>query len=1008
MTTVQPFPYSGNPQAGKGKPVPPPPPSVMLRMKGKGKPSEPTPPDRPEPDAPVIDEPQPPKKRQKFQTLRGRLLGILLPTTLLPLATISAVNYWLSQNQLQQEQEFILEKTAFNAEELSARFVEELKIDATTVSINPLLQQALQSANQVVLERNLTQVPIERLEEYYDSSKLLQPNAALNDYLQDFGQRQGLAEIFVTNRDGFNVAYSNLTSDFVQNDEAWWQGAKADGFYVEPPEYDASANAYVLPLSTAIEDPNTADFVGVIKSGASLTDLNSALVDFLEGTIKDLKQVQIVDPFANQIIASVSSDAEGQVTAAPISDVVEQTAIGGEAVRAVAVTLKDAIADPTQTPEQLTTALTDAHSLRSTRIRRLNTAQGDVMVAQFAAGDRSYAIVTIRDTNWVAISSIATANMRATDYGILIEFLIIGALMSVFAVAVVFYLSRQISTPINQLSDAARQMANGDLNVTATATGTTETRLLAGTFNNLVQRVKALLMRQQAETERVQLLAAIAQAKNDREMQVPLNKRLGEIRLKLAADRVVVYRFKPDMSGYVVGESVGQGWPNALGDAANDPCISQRLLDAYKVGRVVSMNDVMQAGLNPDHQELMVRLKIKSNLVVPIVIAGELFGLLIAHHCAQTHAWHPEEITLLREAAKQLGVAMSSLAAIETQSIAAAAQQQRRQNLEQQLLNLMERIEGAVDGDLTTRAQLMEGEIGIVADLFNAVIENLQEIAIQVRDSSDQVNQSLSKNETAIRDLADKAISEAEELQTALGSVQSVSQAIETVSQNAEEASTIANSAYAAVQQGDQAMDQTVSSILGLRTTIGDTAKKMKRLGESAQKISQVVALIDELALKTNLLSINASVEAARAGELGQGFTAVAEQVGALAEQSASATKDIAKIVTSIQSETQELVQAMETGTTQVVDSTHQVKQTKSQLAEVLKRSQQIDQLMRAITASTTAQSASAQNVTAVMKEVTQASKQRSVASHEVAQAMQATAQVSQKLQASVEQFRVD
>ena len=46
----------------------------------------------------------------------------------------------------------------------------------------------------------------------------------------------------------------------------------------------------------------------------------------------------------------------------------------------------------------------------------------------------------------------------------------------------------------------------------------------------------------------------------------------------------------------------------------------------------------------------------------------------------------------------------------------------------------------------------------------------------------------------------------------------------------------------------------------------------MKRLGESAQKISQVVSLIDELALKTNLLSINASVEAARAGELGQGF----------------------------------------------------------------------------------------------------------------------------------------
>jgi methyl-accepting chemotaxis protein len=416
----------------------------------------------------------------------------------------------------------------------------------------------------------------------------------------------------------------------------------------------------------------------------------------------------------------------------------------------------------------------------------------------------------------------------------------------------------------------------------------------------------------------------------------------------------------------------------------------------------------MNSGFHPDHQQLMVRLQIKSNLVVPIQVAGELYGLLVTHHCARLHTWQPEEVAILQQEAQQLGVAMSSLAALETQMFAVAEQERRRQSLETQILSMMTRIEGAADGDLTARAQLMEGEIGIVADLFNAVIENLQDIAIQVRDSSGQVNQSLSQNEVAIRELAEKAIVEAKEIQTALGSVQTMSQAIETVAHNAEEASTIANSAYETVQAGNQAMDQTVSSILGLRTTMGDTTKKMKRLGESAQKISQVVALIDELALKTNLLSINASVEAARAGELGQGFTAVAEQVGALAEQSAAATKEIAKIVTSIQAETQELVAAMEIGTTQVVDSTHQVETTKRRLTEVLGRSQEIDQLMRAISESTIAQAASAQSVTTVMQQVTQASKQRSLESREVAQAMQTTAQVSQKLQASVEQFKVD
>jgi methyl-accepting chemotaxis protein len=471
---------------------------------------------------------------------------------------------------------------------------------------------------------------------------------------------------------------------------------------------------------------------------------------------------------------------------------------------------------------------------------------------------------------------------------------------------------------------------------------------------------------------------------------------------------VVVYRFKPDMSGYIAGEGVAKGFPVALGDNINDACIPQTLIDAYKEGRVVPTDDVMRAGFHPDHQQLMVRLQIKANLVVPIVVAGELFGLLVAHHCEQTHVWQPAEIRLMQDEAEQLAVAMSSLAAIETQMIAAAEQERRRQDLEMQLLNLMERIEGAVDGDLTARAQLMEGEIGIVADLFNAVIENLQDIAIQVRSSSGQVNQSLNQNEVAIRHLAEQAILEAKEIQKALGSVQSMSQAIEAVAQNAETASAITNSAYTTVQAGNKAMDQTVNSILGLRTTIGDTTKKMKRLGESAQKISQVVSLIDELALKTNLLSINASVEAARAGELGQGFTAVAEQVGALAEQSAAATQEIAKIVTSIQSETQELVEAMETGTSQVVESTQQVENTKQQLTEVLRRSQEIDELMRSISTTTLVQADSAQSVTTVMEKITQASKQRSQASREVAQAMQSTAQVSQKLQASVEQFKVD
>ena len=337
----------------------------------------------------------------------------------------------------------------------------------------------------------------------------------------------------------------------------------------------------------------------------------------------------------------------------------------------------------------------------------------------------------------------------------------------------------------------------------------------------------------------------------------------------------------------------------------------------------------------------------------------------------------------------------------------AAEQQKQREDLENAVVGLMDALEPAAEGDLTVRAQLTEGDVGIIADLFNAIIENLKDIATQVKDSAGQVSSSLIQNEGSVRQIAEQAISEAEQIQAALTSVEQMSSSIQEVAQNAEKTASISNDAFFSAKEGNTVMDRTVDSIQGLRTTIGDTSKKIKRLGESAQQISQVVALIDRIALKTNLLAINASVEAARAGELGQGFTAVAEQVGALAEQSANATKEIAQLITGIQQETQEVVLAMETGTSQVVDSTRLVEATKVSLSNVLTKSQEIDSLMKSISAATISQAETSQAVTEVMMLNSKTSQERSQSSSQVAQAIQSTAQILGQLQNSVAQFKV-
>lgn len=169
-----------------------------------------------------------------------------------------------------------------------------------------------------------------------------------------------------------------------------------------------------------------------------------------------------------------------------------------------------------------------------------------------------------------------------------------------------------------------------------------------------------------------------------------------------------------------------------------------------------------------------------------------------------------------------------------------------------------------------------------------------------------------------------------------------------------------------------------------------------------------MVSLIEEIALKTNLLAINASVEASRAGEQGQGFTVVAEQVGALAEQSAAATKEIAQIVAGIQAETKDVTEAMEVGTTQVVDSTRLVETTKDKLTQVLTRSQEINDLMRSISDATVSQTETSKTVTTLMHQMAELSEQRSESSSKMAQSMQDTAAIAQKLEAVVAQFKLE
>lgn len=405
--------------------------------------------------------------------------------------------------------------------------------------------------------------------------------------------------------------------------------------------------------------------------------------------------------------------------------------------------------------------------------------------------------------------------------------------------------------------------------------------------------------------------------------------------------------------------------------------------------------------------EMLEKYAVKANLIAPIMNRGELVGLMIVHHCQAPHNWQQKEIDLFKQLVTQVGYALEQANVLEELEQAREKEQQQKEQLQLQILDLLNDVEGVASGDLRVRAEITSGEIGTVADFFNSIIESLRLIVTQVQETATQVNNSLETSETATRQLAESALTQTTEINHVLDAVDQMNDSMITLESSAQEAAAVANQAATTTQESGQAMELTVQNILSLRETMGDTGKKVKRLGESTQQITHVVSLINEIAMQTHLLAINAGIEAARAGEEGEGFAVVAEEVGILATRSGAATQEIAKIVENIQQETSDLVQAMELGVTQVVEGTQIVDSTKQSLYQIFAVSRQIDSLVQSVSAATTSQVQTAQTVSQLMREIASISQGSSESSRQVSASLQQTVEISQQLQATVGTFRV-